>query len=564
MVFMANNTRGSAAYLIAAAVACWAWASPAGAAKSLPGGDAWDFRNETIYFVMTDRFADGDTANNNIYGDEYQPGNLKYYQGGDFRGLIANLDHIQNMGFTAIWITPPVMQPPGRYLNLDGSYDAAGYHGYWGWDFSRIDPHLESKGAAYADLIRAAHARGMKIIQDVVPNHAHGGYVSPSVQWYSRKGQAFGLGRMFDYDADRQGWFNHSGPVIADLLDFNEDNPATVKWLIDIYKGYQNMGVDAFRIDTVIWMKPEFWKNFTAEMHRNKKDFFMFGEAWTNDDFNLLAGYTRLAEGDAMNSAMSVLDMPGSSMGAWGQFEAVFKGGDYSRVDAVLSQDARYKDATYLVTYLDNHDKPRFNGAGEGTPAVAEQYVDALNFYFTARGIPCVYYGTEVQMAGGNDPDNRRYLGLEGIKAARSNPVYLHLKKLNAVRRASPALQKGVQTRLYAARHQYAFKREYKGETVFVFLNKDGSSAEVSLEGMPAGSYTDLFFGQTFSTAGRKFSVKIPPHGARALTRGLINGRPWELPGAGDYKFPQIQTADFNTAADTRAAEEEIDKLLLP
>jgi glycosidase len=490
-----------------------------------------DFREESIYFVMTDRFVDGDKDNNDVYGDEYKPGNLRYYQGGDFKGLIENLDHIKDMGFTALWITPPVMQPPGRYVNREGSYDAAGYHGYWAWDFSKIDPHLESKGASYADLIGAAHAKGLKIIQDVVANHGHGGDVSPSVKWYGEKCRVFGLGGMFDYDDDKQDWFHHSGPVIADLLDFNEDNPQTVKWLVEIYKGYQNMGVDAFRIDTVAWMKPEFWKTFTAAMHRNRKDFFMFGEVWTNGDFDLLSSYTKLAPGDPMNSSMSVLDMPGSSMGSWGQFEAVFKGGDYNQVDKVLKNDSKYKDATYLVTFLDNPDKPRFNGvSGDGSSAAAEQYFDALNFYFTARGIPCVYYGTEAQLAGGSDPDNRRYLGVEGIKASKTNPVYLHLKKLNAVRRANPALQKGVQTRLYASKDQYVFKRKYKRESVFVFLNKGQNEAEAALKAIAPGTYTDLYSGETFIVKGGGISLKIQAHGLRALTSGVILGEPWKAP----------------------------------
>ena len=527
--------------------------------KDAPAG-SWDFRDETIYFVMTDRFVDGDEANNDIYGDEYRQGNLKYYQGGDFKGLIANLDHIRDLGFTTVWITPPVMQPPGRYMNFDGSYDAAGYHGYWAWDFSKIDPHLESEGASYADLIQAVHAKGMKVIQDVVTNHGHGGYVNPSVKWYGQKGQIFGLGKMFDYNDDRQNWFHHSGPAIADLLDFNEDNPETVKWLVNIYEGYQNMGVDAFRLDTIAWMKPEFWKFFTAEMHKNRKDFFMFGEVWTNGDFNWLASYTNLAPGDPMNSAMSVLDMPGSSMGAWGQFETVFKGGDYTRVDNVLKNDPKYKDATYLVTFLDNHDKPRFNGPGwDGSSATAEQYFDALNFYFTARGIPCVYYGTEVQMVGGSDPDNRRYLGAEGIKASKINPVYLHLKKLNAVRRASPALQKGVQARLYGSKDQYVFKREYKGNSVFVFLNKDQNGATVTLGVIPQGDYTDLYSGETFAVKKGRFSLNIPAHGVRALTKDLIKGKPWELPESDMFNQPRAKTAEA-----IRKLEDEAEKLVRP
>ena len=177
---------------------------------------AGDFRDETIYFVVTDRYADGDPSNNDIYGDEYRPGDLKYYQGGDFRGLMDNLDHIKDLGFSAVWITPPVMQPPGRYVNSSQTYDAAGYHGYWAWDFSKIDPHLESKGAAYADLIKAVHSKGLKLIQDIVANHGHGGDTHPSVKWHAERGKIRGSAANTFY-ADDKGWFN-KGPVLADLL----------------------------------------------------------------------------------------------------------------------------------------------------------------------------------------------------------------------------------------------------------------------------------------------------------------------------------------------------------
>ncbi len=543
--------------IIFAAAAARAFELPALSAASLPevqaapepaadkkppaagkGSGAWDFRNETIYFLITDRYVDGDPDNDKIYGDEYWPGNLKYYQGGDFKGLIQNLDHIKDMGFTAIWITPPVMQPPGRYQNLDGSYDAAGYHGYWAWDFSKIDPHLESKGAAYADLISAAHAKGLKVIQDVVCNHGHGGYVSPSVKWYDKRGQLSGLGRTFDYYNDKENWFNHTGPAIADLLDLNDSNPEVLKWFLEIYKNYQDMGVDAFRIDTVAWMKPEFWKGFTEGLHANKKDFFMFGEVWTNGDYNWLASYTNLAPGDPMNSGMSVVDMPGSSMGTWGQLEQVFKGGDYTKADEVLKNDGKYKDASYLVTFLDNHDKPRFNGPGwDGSAAATEQYFDALNFYFTARGIPCVYYGTEVEMVGGNDPDNRKMLGTDGIQRSKNDPVYHQLQKLNAIRRASTALQKGAQTKLYASKDQYAFRREYQGQKAFVFLNKDSNTAAMSAKGVPAGTYTELYTGRTVSISGRA-SIEVPAHGLRVLASGDVKGAPWKIAGGPETKKP--------------------------
>ncbi len=484
----------------------------AGAAAAAP-----DFRGETIYLALTDRFADGDADNNDIYGDEYRPGDLKYYQGGDFKGLMDNLDYIKGMGFTAIWITPPVMQPPGRYVNSSKTYDAAGYHGYWAWDFSKIDPHLESPGAAYADFIKAAHAKGLKVIQDIVLNHGHGGDTDPaSVKWHARRGQLSGLGKTYDYYNDTENWFNHKGPALADLLDLNDQNPAVLDWYVKIYGSYQDMGVDAFRLDTVAWMAPEFWKKFTAAMHKRKKDFFIFGEIWTNDDYKLLGSYTKLAKGDPMNHGMAVVDMPGSSMGGWGRLEKVFKGGSYEDVNELLSHDKAYADPTWLVTFPDNHDKPRFNGAGAGTPATESQYRDMLNYYFTARGIPCVFYGTEAMMPGGDDPDNRRMLGAEGMAAAKAGPIYKLMAELNAVRAASPALQKGAQKALFTAKDQYAFLREYKDSRAYVFLNKGDAPAKIKVPGLKDREYTELTTGVKLR-AGGDTEVEVPAHDLRVL-----------------------------------------------
>ncbi|MBM3268138.1 MAG: hypothetical protein FJZ01_10870 [Candidatus Sericytochromatia bacterium] len=495
---------------------------------------AADFREESIYFAMTDRFVDGDPRNNNIFGDEYRPGQLTFNQGGDFKGLIDNLDHIKDMGFTALWITPPVMQPPGRYLNDSRSYEASGYHGYWAWDFSKVDPHLESPGATYDDLIRACHARGIKVVQDIVTNHGHGTATAPEVRWHADRNKVYGLGLGFDVGQDAQRWFNHGGPQIADLMDFNDNNPAVVDWFAKIYEAYQDRGVDAFRIDTMAWMAPKFWTAFADRMHANKPGFFMFGEVWTNGDFNWLASYTKLGSGDGawpMERGVSVLDMPGSAMNTWGQLEYTFKGGDYAAVDNVLRHDPLYTDATYLVGYLDNHDKPRFNGTGgDGRPASTTEFIDALSWYFTARGIPCIYYGTEVQMEGGNDPDNRRVLGREGIAAAKSNPVYRHLRKLNAIRKAFAPLQKGPQKKLLGSRDAYAFRRDFAGETALVFLNKGGAPARLTAGGVPDGTYTELYTGARVTVAGGAAGIDVPAHGLRVLALGKVSGTPWQVP----------------------------------
>ncbi|MEF3279566.1 MAG: hypothetical protein K6357_01160 [Elusimicrobiota bacterium] len=477
-----------------------------------------DFRDESIYFLITDRFVDGDSKNNNIYGDEYVKGNLRYYQGGDFKGLIENLDYIKDMGFTAIWITPPVMQPPGIYVNSSKTYDAAGYHGYWGWDFSKIDPHLETDGYTYKDLIGKAHQKGIKIIQDVVINHAYGADVDISVRWYKDRGKVFGAGKMFNYFNDSENWFTKDGPVLYDLLDFNDKNPKTRKWLIDIYKEYQNMGVDAFRIDTVIWVSSDFIKEFLYEIHKNKKDFFVFGEVWSNSDFDLISSYTHLwddKEKDMMNASMSVVDMPMSAMGEWGLMEEVFKGGDYSKVIKILSNDYKYRDTTYLVTYLDNHDKPRFNNSKK--PAKLENYIDALNFYFTVRGIPCIYYGTEIMMAGDDDPDNRKYFGVEGIKKAKKSFLYKYIKKLNKLRAKSIALRKGRQENIYALEDEFVFKRVFENETVYVFLNKADNKRIIKIDEIEDGKYKDLFSNKKIKIINNH--IEIEPHSLIVLKK---------------------------------------------
>ncbi|MCX7641798.1 MAG: alpha-amylase family glycosyl hydrolase [Elusimicrobiales bacterium] len=433
-----------------------------------------DFRDESIYFVITDRFVDGDPSNNNIWGDEYIPGNLRYYQGGDFKGLIDNFDYIKNMGFTAIWITPPIMQPPGRYINSAKTYDAAGYHGYWAWDLSKVDPHLESPGYTYRDLIEKAHKRGLKIIQDVVINHAHGGDVSIDVKWYEDRGRVWGLGRVFDYFNDTYDWFTKDGPILFDLLDFNDKNPEVKRWLIDVYKYWRDMGVDGFRLDTVVWVSSDFVKEFAYEMKKDKPNFFIFGEVWTNSDFNLLSSYTKMGDG-----SISVLDMPLSSMGGgWGPLEKVFKGGNFRDVLKILENDEKYSDPTYLVVYPDNHDKPRFNSPI--SPATLNQYINMLNFYFTVRGIPCIYYGTEIMMVGGEDPDNRRMFGIENIKKAKYSKVYKHIKMLNDLRRKLPHLRYGKMEIIYVEKDLFIFRRTLSDKDyIYVLLNKADSNMNI-------------------------------------------------------------------------------------
>lgn len=186
---------------------------------------------------------------------------------------------------------------------------------------------------------------------------------------------------------------------------------------------------------------------------------------WTGDEYEVISSYTRLGdekgEGSGMNSGMSVPDMPLSAMSDNHIMNGVFKGGNYADALKILQNDNLYRDPTYLVTFLDNHDKPRFNSPY--SPASEKQYIDGLNFYYLSRGIPCVYYGTEIQMKGGDDPDNRAMPGPAGMKAAKSNAVYNHIRKLNAIRHgAGPGydiIRKGRQTNIHAEKARPCFSK---------------------------------------------------------------------------------------------------------
>ncbi|MFN4244649.1 MAG: alpha-amylase family glycosyl hydrolase [Brevinematia bacterium] len=488
-----------------------------------PGDGPEDPRDWRVYFVMVDRFVDGYSGNNNIYGDEYRTPNndsdeaLRYYNGGDFKGLIDNLDYIKEMGFNAIWITPVVKQPEGRYVNSSQTYDAAGYHGYWGYDFDSIDPHLESPGATYDDLIREAHNRGIKIIQDIVPNHAHGGDAHPSVKWYNNRLKVKFDNQWWEYNQatdpyynntngvsgiweSSPGFFNYRGDYkLLDLLDFNECDPRTRQHIINVYKRFIDRGVDGFRIDTVAYMRKEWWGLFADAMweyaaSKGKPWFWQVGEAWVATRSEALSYTTYSTRG-----AFSILDLHGSCMDFPGQAKGVFAGGSgFEQMANIMSSDySGAIDPTFLGTFVDNHDKPRFPGGYYDSDTMVRIWKNALNWYFLARGIPIVYYGTEFEGTsdsindyGAGEPKNRRYVGQSRINNARNYnyPIYRHLKLLNKLREAEIALRRGSQVNIHLQGDLAVFRREYVSSVAYVLLNK-GSANQNYTVSLPNGSY---------------------------------------------------------------------------
>jgi len=565
-----------------------------------------DFREETIYFLITTRFYDGDPDNNFYCRDRIKKGDPHWR--GDFKGLIARLDYIKDLGFTAVWITPPVENRSG----LD-------YHGYHAYDWTRIDPRLESPGATYKDLIRECHKRGIKVIQDVVINHSCnygirgkvwinrlpikyfrkagvtpewpytdnlGNYKEPfrmdndnpvAPAWFKARLKTDPMGteplldpvtgktvpttdispeRFFGTDVNKLDpeWYHQNGfmsggdwesphslqtkHMAGDCLDLATGRENVREYLNSAICKYLDMGVDAIRLDTVKHVERSDLLSYVNTWKNHKPGTFVFGE-------NLVKGhgwgdlggdngpsdirpwwYTRLGE-DPRNpnsggdSGFSVLDFS-----LFSTFRDNLSRGVFNGIGGVLANDWIYGDATQLVTFLQNHDvgpdndfKYRFQG-DDWMAAVA------YNMLWTIRGIPCLYYGEEIafmrgapqDICGNNDTidsTGRAYFGdhLEntGIKKTKQHALYRHIRRLNQIRRAVPALQKAPMSKVGEWGSGMSFVRDYNnGQSYAVVGLATGGDQQISVTGVRNGLYRDAVTGNTINvtTGNISFNVK--------------------------------------------------------
>lgn len=296
------------------------------ASPGLPASEPPDWREQILYFVLTDRFDDGDPRNNDQGAGEYDPRDRRRFSGGDLAGLQRRLDYIQGLGATGVWITPPVAN---QWWN--GSY--GGYHGYWASDFARVDPHLGTL-QDYRQLARALHGRGMTLVQDIVLNHTGDffrmvpddqgrlrwqanaesrpmraprqppfGLNDPRQAAHRRAGIYHWTPDVADY-GDRQQELNHQ---MSGLDDLNTENPRVRRALRQSYGHWlRSVGVDAFRLDTAFYVPPDFLQDFLHStdpqapgMQRlarqlGRPDFFMFGEGFAIDRPGESAGMRKI------------------------------------------------------------------------------------------------------------------------------------------------------------------------------------------------------------------------------------------------------------------------------
>ena len=505
-----------------------------------------DFREENIYFMMTDRFCDGDKTNNNIWGDEYLPGGesqmydfnksktgiLSYYHGGDFKGIINNLDYLVEMGFTAIWITPSVKQAEGRFYY--GDYEASGFHGYWGYDFDQIDPHLHSSGknsdgwADYEAMVAACHEKGIRVMQDVVINHGNQSISDPKTKWHALDGTVIMDGETWTWETKDKyydpsnlsnGFYAYKDAWgCAGLIDFNDKSPDRKdarQHMINVYKKFIDAGVDAFRIDTVAYVTNEWCGEFADAMYKHAQSkgnnhFYMIGEAWCGRH-DAVARHSK----DTTDS-LHMLDMHLSCLDYPGEMSSVFKdGGDYARFESVIASDAGWgtdaEEHTKTAMFVDNHDCFRNNGIYSEA-----QYKNALNYIYLFRGVPVVFYGTEAMYswkgahASTNKDDvvSRWMLGDQGINYVKQNKptMYKHLKVLNTIRSESPCIQKGVQENIEVSGDKAVFTRTYEGKTAYVAISK-GAAYSQTFSNVKSGTYTEYSSGSDGNHTEKEVNV---------------------------------------------------------
>lgn len=510
--------------------------SPADAAGDYIGTRE-PFAAHAVYFVLIDRFVNGDPDNDfrdqaagpNHTFDRPVPGapagrsdNVGYL-GGDFKGLLNNARYIRDLGFGAVWVTPIVDNPdeaftggdPVKWGGMFTDKGKTGYHGYWGVNFYELDEHLPSADLDFAGLTKGLKQHGLKTVLDIVSNHGSPAYTMPRDQPK--------FGELYDKDgtliADHQNLkpeqldpqrnamhaFYNTIPGLAQLSDINENNPRVLDYFVGAYSQWIDQGADAFRIDTIPWMPHSYWHAFTTRIREKHPGFFMFGEAF-NYDAASIAPHTF-----PRNAGASVLDFPLKERVA-----EVFgrQGGGFERIaERLYLEDGPYQNPYELMTFYDNHDMARIDATDQG-------FIDANNFLFTARGIPVIYYGSETGFERGTaeHAGNRNYFGQERVDAAPQSPIYQSLKRIGNLRATTPALQRGLQVNVLMQGDRAAFYRVLQhgstSQIALVLLNKSDVPASFELKDVQAGRWRAAIAGGEAAVAsGGLLKATVPAHG---------------------------------------------------
>jgi alpha-amylase len=453
--------------------------------------------DEIVYFVLVDRFADGDPGND----ADADPADKGKFHGGDLRGLTEHLDEIASLGVTALWLNP-LVKNIGGFVTGAGFPDWA-YHGYWADDFTRLDPRFGSEGDLAA-LVKAAHDRGLRVLLDVVYNHA-------------------GYGSHLTTDPGTAGFFRRPcgqddlTSCIAGLPDLMTERPEVRDWLLGpALRRARAFGLDGFRLDTVKHVDHAFWQEHRRRLRAEvSKDFFLLGEVWGGDAQVLDPWFAP----DELDAGFD-FGFQGSTLG-WVQGR-----GRTVAYGRYLESRQQVRPGHLLAHFLSSHD---VEGALSQLGGDAIRFRLAAALELTVSGLPVVFYGEEVARDIGKWPFNRSDMpwGARAIRpgagVARDEALRAWYQRLIGLRRAHPALSRGLHRTVSAEADLLVFLREdaASGDAVLVAVNRGEGPASARVArpaGWGAGAVADGLGAALAADAGEgQLSVTVPPRSAAVL-----------------------------------------------
>ncbi len=547
-----------------------------------------DWRDQVIYFVLTDRFADGDPSNNNQGAGEYAAGQRSRYNGGDLKGLRQRLDYIRGLGATALWITPPVAN---QWTDPAGNY--TGYHGYWAEHFMRVDKHLGTL-ADYKALSDALHRRGMYLVQDIVLNHTgnffsvRGAFASSDpVAGYEPHERSHPVSRPSQSPFDRNDprdpvqrdqAIYHWTPDVSDytdkhqelnyqmsgLDDLNTENPVVRRALRQSFAYWiREVGVDAFRVDTAFYVPPAYLQDFmraadatapgmeTVARRTGRARFHVFGEGFgidrpfRDEQATKIESYMQDAQGQAVLPGMLNFPLYGAMGDVFARGKPTAELGH--RITRMMKLHAR---PHLMPTFVDNHDVDRFLAGGNVTGLR-----QALLALMTLPGIPVIYYGTEQAFT-----EQRAAMFAAGWASGGRDrydtgaPLYRDLAALTALRKTHRVFSRGTPRVLHSNAAQagaLAWTMNWGAKTALVVMNTADHEvlAPAMATQMPAGAVLKGLFDLDqptppapirVGTEGR-ITLRLPARAARVwLLQGRLRGAVTASQAAGEAAVPGL------------------------
>lgn len=465
-------------------------------ARNKKNADDFDWDESVIYFMVTDRFFDGNESNNTASGAQtYGKDNAGLYHGGDFAGITQKLDYLEDLGINTIWITPIVENIPGVTVTDTGKEDVpynAAYHGYWASDFTKLNPTLGTE-EEFQTLIDQAHNRGIRIMVDIVVNHA--GYDTDF-------GDMIRSGDDIVSGSDQK-------DSLSNLPDFKTEDPAVsaqlVKWQTQWVKDF---GIDYFRVDTVKHVENDTWAELKNALTEVDSDFKMIGE---------YAGGGYASNGNTLGTGEMDSDLDFD----FNDQATNFVKGNISSVESFLTSRNSVLNNTYMTgQFLGSHDEDGFKkkllDGGMAEDAATAASMVAASLQITAKGQPVIYYGEEIGQTGLNNyPYQTNRYDFDWSIVSNDNKTYQHYKKMLSIRNAyTDVFARGDRKTILASdENGYDIvSRSYKGTKLYVGLNiKDvAQTVEIPVSENNGTVLKDLYSGKTYTVSNGKIKVIIP------------------------------------------------------